>query len=74
MDLTTSQAMDSRVFWQQAEDNCGEDGGHLASVYSAAENAALYYYAAQQSNAFPLWIGLKKVGFPKCILCLHFHF
>ena len=46
--------------WQTAEDKCGAEGGHLASVFSEAENSALFYYARQQ-NESPVWIGLKKV-------------
>ena len=55
------QADDERHSWQTSEDTCKSEGGHLASVYSEAENEALYYYAKQQHNEFPLWLGLKKV-------------
>ena len=54
--------------WSLAESRCDEDGGHLASIQSEAENAAIFLASANQDGAFPIWIGLYNVCTSK--LCL----
>ena len=55
--------------WALAEAQCVNDGGHLASVQSEAENAAIFLAGGDEKGMFPQWIGLKGVSYMYFKIC-----
>jgi hypothetical protein len=55
----------NKVNWTEAEKDCNNKGGHLASIHSAAENSFIH----KLESGEPLWIGgtdaAVEVGFIK---------
>ncbi len=49
--------------WQDAEDACVSEGGHLASIQAESENSA-FSIIMKTSNISDMWIGmrLREVG------------
>eukprot|EP01046_Picozoa_sp_COSAG06_P025369 COSAG06_NODE_2128_length_7534_cov_2.020713_2_plen_857_part_00 len=50
------KSFETRVRWEEAEDACVVDGGHLASIHSEEENSEVYGLMSQ-SSAYGAWIG-----------------
>uniref|UniRef100_A0A914WLA3 C-type lectin domain-containing protein n=1 Tax=Plectus sambesii TaxID=2011161 RepID=A0A914WLA3_9BILA len=50
--------------WQDAENQCVSEGGHLASVHNAFENAALSTFASAANSNANTWIGLNNMNSP----------
>jgi hypothetical protein len=67
------------VTWAEAEKDCNNKGGHLASIHSAAENAFIHglWNASGTGSLSYLWIGGSdaafEVGFTIYLQTVHTH-
>ena len=48
--------------WSQAEFDCVQRGGHLASVGDSRENQWLYSQLTAATGFRDMWLGLRKTG------------